>query len=71
MENDELVAAQWQIIGILFEIVKLQQTNSDLDMEYFQILTKDKMEKPRLEKIITEKRQNSETIGRLLKQLET
>jgi hypothetical protein len=36
--KDELIAAQNQVIGILFEIIKRLQANNDLDEEYFQII---------------------------------
>ena len=38
-EKDELIDAQKQVIGILFEVIKRLQTNNDLDEEYFQIIT--------------------------------
>ena len=37
--NDELIKAQNELIGILFEIIKRLQTNNDLDTEYFQIIS--------------------------------
>ena len=39
-EKDELIDAQKQVIGILFEVIKRLQANSDLDEEYFEIVTK-------------------------------
>ena len=33
--KDELIEAQKQVIGILFEIIKRLQANNDLDDEYF------------------------------------
>ena len=38
-EKDELIDAQKQVIGILFEVIKRLQTNNDLDEEYFQMIT--------------------------------
>ena len=38
--KDELIEAQKQVIGILFEVVKRLQANNDLDDEYFQIISK-------------------------------
>ena len=38
-EKDELIDAQKQVIGILFEVIKRLQANNDLDEEYFQILS--------------------------------
>jgi len=37
--KDELVKAQNEVIGILFEIVKRLQNNNQLDEEYIQIIT--------------------------------
>ena len=70
-DRDDLVKAQQQIIGILFEIIKLQQANSDLDSEYFKIVTGSDVMQSRLDEIIKMKQSNSETIARLLEQLET
>lgn len=70
-ERDELVRAQQQVIGILFEIVKRQQANSDLDTEYFEMITSNEIKQSRMDEIVAQKRHNSETINRLLKQLET
>ena len=41
-EKDELIDAQKQVIGILFEVIKRLQTNNDLDEEYFEIMTDSK-----------------------------
>ena len=38
-EKDELIDAQKQVIGILFEVIKRLQANNDLDEEYFQIIS--------------------------------
>ena len=38
-EKDELIDAQKQVIGILFEVIKRLQTNNDLDEEYFNPLS--------------------------------
>ena len=69
--KDELIDAQKQIIGILFEVIKRLQTNNELDDEYFQIIKKDEKNETRLKKILNEKAENSKIIGRLLEQLET
>lgn len=69
--KDELIEAQQQVIGILFEVIKRLQENNDLDEEYFQIAAKDTKDEIRLEKIIDERTANAEIVGRLLKQLET
>jgi len=71
--KDELIEAQKQVIGILFEVIKRLQANNDLDDEYFQIISKDnktKLNQERLQKILTEKNQNSKIVGRLLEKLE-
>ena len=71
--KDELIDAQKQVIGILFEVIKRLQANNDLDEEYFQIIsTKNKTEAKtkRLDEIQKERKINAETVGRLLKQLE-
>ncbi len=69
--KDELIDAQKQIIGILFEIIKRIQTNNDLDEEYFQIVEKDNKNETRLKEIHNERSENSKIVGRLLEQLET
>lgn len=68
--KDELIDAQKQIIGILFEVIKRLQANNDLDDEYFQIIKKDKKNETRLKEILNEKAENSKIVGRLLEQLE-
>lgn len=69
--KDELIEAQKQIIGILFEVIKRLQANNDLDDEYFQIISsEDKSNKERLTKILMEREENAKIVGRLLKQLE-
>jgi len=35
--KDELIKAQNEVIGILFEIIKRLQTNNDLDGEYLNL----------------------------------
>lgn len=68
--KDELIDAQKQVIGILFEIIKRQQTNSDLDQEYFQLVVKDDKDDVRIKEIQNERAENSKIIKRLLEQLE-
>ncbi len=69
--KDELIEAQKQIIGILFEVIKRLQANNDLDDEYFQIISsEDKSKKERLEKILNEREENAKIVGQLLEQLE-
>ena len=69
--KDELIDAQKQIIGILFEVIKRLQANNDLDDEYFQIIAKDNKDKTRLKKILDERTENAKIVGRLLEKLET
>ena len=69
--NDELIEAQKQVIGILFEVIKRLQANNDLDEEYFQIIaSNDKTENQRVTKILDERKENAKIVGRLLEQLE-
>ena len=72
--NDELIKAQNELIGILFEIIKRLQSNNDLDAEYFQIISKKartEIENLRLDKITKEREDNAEIVSRLLKQIES
>ncbi|MCE2506559.1 MAG: hydrolase [Nitrosopumilaceae archaeon] len=71
IEKDELIDAQKQVIGILFEVIKRLQANSDLDEEYFEIVTKEEENEVRLNKILNERKENAKIVGRLLEQLET
>ena len=69
--KDELIDAQKQIIGILFEVIKRLQANNDLDDEYFKMISKDKKNETRLKEILSERKENAKIVGRLLEQLET
>ena len=69
--KDELIDAQKQVIGILFEVVKRLQTNNDLDEEYFEIITKEEKNEKRLDEILKERTENAKIVSRLLEQLET
>ncbi len=69
--KDELIDAQKQVIGILFEVIKRLQANNDLDEEYFQIIEKDSKNETRLKEILNERTENAKIVGRLLKKLET
>ena len=72
VEKDELIEAQKQVIGILFEIIKKLQANNDLDEEYFQIVSSNsKFKQDRLNSILTKRAENSEIVKKLLQQLET
>ncbi len=71
--KDELIKAQNEVIGILFEVIKRLQENNDLDEEYFEIVSKDKKTKQneeRLENIIKERNENAKIVGRLLEKLD-
>ena len=71
--KDELIEVQKQVIGILFEVIKRLQANSDLDEEYFQLISsaeKAKQNKIRLENILKERTENAKIVGRLLEKLE-
>jgi hypothetical protein len=70
-EKDQLIEAQKQVIGILFEVIKRLQTNNDLDEEYFKIMQQDDKNDKRIQDIINEREENSKIVGRLLEQLET
>ena len=72
--KDELIKAQNELIGILFEIIKRLQSNNDLDTEYFHIMSKEnktETENKRLDKITEERKDNAEVVSRLLKQIES
>jgi len=69
-EKDQLIDAQKEVIGILFEVIKRLQTNNDLDQEYFEIMQKDDKNNIRIQDIINEREENSKIVGRLLEQLE-
>ena len=70
-EKDELIDAQKQVIGILFEVIKRLQANNDLDEEYFQIISKDSKNDLRIKEILDERTENAKIVGRLLEKLET
>ena len=72
--NDELIKAQNELIGILFEIIKRLQSNNNLDAEYFQIISKKlrtETEKLRLNEITKAREDNAGIVSRLLKQIES
>ena len=69
-EKDELIDAQKQVIGILFEVIKRLQANNDLDEEYFQMISKDEKNQVRIKEIQNERTENAKIVGRLLEQLE-
>jgi len=68
--KEELIEAQKQVIGILFEVIKRFQANNNLDEEYFEIISsEDKTKNQRLVKIIKERKENAIIVARLLEQL--
>ena len=75
-KESELVKAQNEVIGILFEVIKRLQANIDLQDEGVNIIieTKDselKDKKNRLDEITNERNKNSEIISQLLKKLDS
>lgn len=70
-EKDELIDAQKQVIGILFEVIKRLQANNDLDKEYFQIISRDSKNDLRIKEILDERTENAKIVSRLLEKLET
>ncbi len=68
--KDELIEAQKEVIGILFEVVKRLQENNNLDEEYFEIITNDSKNETRLREISNEREENAKIVGRLLEKLE-
>ena len=69
--KDELIDAQKQVIGVLFEVIKRLQANNDLDEEYFKLVSEENKNEKRLNEILDERTENSKIVGRLLEQLET
>lgn len=71
--KDELIDAQKEVIGILFEIIKRFQANNELDEEYFQIVSaenKREVNERRLDEILKKREENGKIISRLLEKLE-
>ena len=71
--KDELIDAQKQVIGILFEVIKRLQANNDLDEEYFHIVSTNSKtieNEKRLKEILEQRTENAKIVGRLLSQLE-
>ena len=71
-EKDELIKAQNEVIGVLFEIIKRFQSNNDLTHEYLKLSIKEKVESDneRLKTITKERDENAKIIARLLEKLE-
>jgi hypothetical protein len=69
--KDELIEAQKQVIGILFEVIKRLQANNDLDEEYFQIISlEDNAKNEKINTILEKRTENTKIVSRLLEQLE-
>jgi len=71
--KDELIEAQKEVIGILFEIIKRFQANNELDEQYFQLISienKRDVDKKGLEEILKKREENGKIITRLLEKLE-
>ena len=72
-EKDELIRAQNELIGVLFEIIKRLQANNTLDEEYFKIIASDNVkdtDKKRLNEILSQRTDNSKTVAKLLEKLQ-
>ncbi len=71
--KDELIEAQKEVIGILFEIIKRLQANNELDEEYFNLLSNVQerdINQRRLDEILKEREENGKIVTRLLEKLE-
>lgn len=71
--KDELIEAQKEVIGILFEIIKRFQANNELDEEYFRLISNVKereINQNRLDEILKERDENGKIVSRLLEKLE-
>ena len=72
--QDELIKAQNELIGVLFEIIKRLQSNNELDTEYFQIINNDsrsESDNSRLNDISKEREENAKIVSRLLEKIES
>ena len=72
-DKDELIRAQNELIGVLFEIIKRLQANNTLDEEYFQLITSEKtvIVQKRVDEILSQRADNSKTVAKLLEKLES
>lgn len=71
--KDDLIRAQNELIGVLFEIIKRLQSNNTLDEEYFQIVASEQQsdsEKKRLEEILERRKENSLVVSKLLEKIQ-
>ena len=69
-EKDDLIKAQNELIGVLFEMVKRLNENNTLDEEYFALVAAGRNTE-RVQQILDRRKENSEVVSRLLSQLET
>lgn len=71
-DKDELIRAQNELIGVLFEIIKRLQANNTLDEEYFQLVSSEKTDiiQKRLDEILSQRQDNSKTVAKLLEKLD-
>ena len=71
-DKDELIRAQNELIGVLFEIIKRLQANNTLDEEYFQLVSSEKTHiiQKRLDEILSQRQDNSKTVAKLLEKLD-
>lgn len=75
-DKDELLKAQNEVIGILFEVIKKLQENIDLQEEGVQIIINSKEDdldksKSKLDEITKQRNMNAEIISKLLKKLDS
>jgi hypothetical protein len=72
-DKDELIHAQNELIGVLFEIIKRLQANNELDEEYFRIVSSEHkdLDRKRLNEILAARTENSKIVSRLLEKLQT
>jgi hypothetical protein len=72
-DKDELIRAQNELIGVLFEIIKRMQANNNLDEEYFQLVSSEKREinSKRFEEILMQRQENCKIISRLLEKIQS
>lgn len=71
--KDELIRAQNELIGILFEIIKRLQANNTLDEEYFQLVSGSQnrdADKKRLDELLAQRQENSKIVAKLLEKLQ-
>lgn len=71
-DKDDLIRAQNELTGVLFEIIKRLQANNALDEEYFQLMASEKTDiiQKRLDEILSQRTDNSKTVAKLLEKLD-